>query len=159
MANLSEEEALALVAVRGHCDDVAQWKRVPGHEGAWEIQSGILDDYGSRCDQFIRLGYIRPNTARPHIHFRFTLFLNTTFECQRIYQLDIHRGNRSLKNKHQLAHEHIGTSRYLGRACWDDWDFERVLAYFCHRINIYFKPVPHCPTVAKRENVYARRHR
>jgi hypothetical protein len=159
MANLSEEEALALVAVRGHCDDVAQWKRVPGHEGAWEIQSGILDEFGLRCDQFVRLGYMQSSTARPHTHFQFTLFLNTTFEYQRIYQLEIHGGNRSCKNKHQLAHEHIGSSRYLGPACWDNWDFESVLAHFCYRTNIYFKPVPHGPTVATRENNHAGRHR
>lgn len=158
MANLSEEEARALVAVRGHCDDVDQWKKISGHEDRWELQSGILDEFGSRCDQFVRLEYVQSG-AGGHTHFRFTLFLTATHLSQRIYQLDIHRGCRPCKSRHQLPHEHIGAYRVLGPACWGNWNFESALAHFCHRANIYFNPVPHCPTVATEEVNHARKHR
>lgn len=157
MSNLSEEEALALIAVRGHCDDLDAWRCDPGHEGIWELEGGVQDEAGARHDQFVHLHVTQSPIPGYGIRFLFTLFRRTKFENERIYQLDLRFGYRRMKSPHQCSHEHFGSARAIEAPEGRIWEFEHALARFCQRSNIYFIPPPPSPLIQLKEKGHAKR--
>lgn len=158
MSILSEEEARALVAVRGHCDDLDCWKEDPAHPGAWEIECGVEDEYGERHDQYINLRVTRSPLTGNNMRFTFTLFRKTHFEQSRLYQLELICSSRAATAWHQRSHEHLGSSRCQKCSDWKNWGYEQALAHFCTMSNIYLDPIPPAPTSLKKEKGHARKH-
>ena len=158
MANLSEQEALALVAVRGHCDELDRWKRTSARLETWEIKSGLIDDLGIRHDQSIQLRVTQATARSYSVSFLFTLFLNTKFGQERIYQLEVHLGKRKPNCWHRRSHEHIGSTRHEEREEWATWDYAQSLAHFCRRTNIFLIPIPPNPLLSDKEKGNANRH-
>lgn len=158
MPKLSEQEALALVAVRGHCDDSADWRCDAAHNLVWEISSGVQDELGSRRGQYIHL-HVTQSRLRAHDHrLLFTLFRKDGDVQQRVYQLELLKGTRRQRGWHNRSHEHIGSARREERADWESWDFGAALAHFCQRTNIYFSPIPPDPLLSSKEKEHAHRH-
>lgn len=158
MSILSEEEALALVTVRGHCDDPGSWRRDPVHHGAWAITCGVQDERGSRHNQYIHLRVTRSQVSGNNLRFVFTLFRKTRFEQQRIFQLELICDKSDPKDRHQRSHEHIGSSRYVIAPAQKSWSFDQALAHFCKRSNIYLIPIPPEPPNLTKEKGHARKH-
>lgn len=159
MANLTEEEALKLVAVRGHCDDLDTWERIPARDDIWELKSGLIDVQDIRRDQSIHLRVYRSAAPAHSLSFHFTLFHNTKLGQERIYQLEVHFGKKQATSRHQRSHEHVGSARREAQPEWATWCFAQALAHFCQRTNIYLNPVPSDPLLPTKEKQHAHRHR
>lgn len=156
MAGLSEQDALLLVAIRGHCDELQQWRHRTDMPRARMLHSGVQDAAGARKDQFVRLACTQSAKDGTTIHYCFTLFLDTPAGPERIYQLDIFSGKNKAKSWHQRPHEHMGSSRRDAPAPSALWHYEDALAYFCKRANIYLAPLPENPFSGGQND--ARRH-
>jgi hypothetical protein len=44
-----------------------------------------------------------------------------------------------------MSHEHMGSVRTVGDAGWATWGYDEVLAHFCARTNMNFRPTPPHP--------------
>lgn len=115
MPTLSEAEALAMVAVRGHCDDLDDWQLAHHRAATWEISSGVQDDRGIRCGQMIHLRVTHSAVSPAAVRFTFTLFRKTRIEQERIYQLELRIDSKAPKASHNRSHEHLGHCDSTGR--------------------------------------------
>lgn len=122
MPTLSEAEALAMVAVRGHGDDLDDWQLAHHRAATWEISSGVQDDRGIRCGQMIHLRVTHSAVSPAAVRFTFTLFRKTRIEQERIYQLELRIDSKAPKASHNRSHEHLGSLRFDGAPEWASWD-------------------------------------
>jgi hypothetical protein len=139
MLNISEAEALALLAEPLICQDCADWQPIKVHASFVKMTTGLVDAEGLRTGRFVELIYSRGITTRL-ITFKFSVFRASSTGSERIYQLHVSQPPKIQKNQHGLSHEHIGASRVLGDATWQKWMYDDVMAYFCKKTSITFIP-------------------
>jgi hypothetical protein len=139
MRNISEAEALALLAKPLTCEDCTEWQPIKANPSAVKISNGLINAEGVGTGLFVELVFHRGITTRL-ITFKFSVFRLSSTGSERIYQLHVSQFPKIQKNQHALSHEHIGASRVLGDAKWQKWMYDDVMAYFCKKTSITFIP-------------------
>lgn len=144
MQKIPEEEARALVRKPLFCEDIDDWSPLKVQRGTVVCGAGVLDENGESVRMYVELAY--RNTHRTKITtYLFTLFKRYPYGKERVYQLEISQTPKRIKDLHKLSHEHMGSLRTLGDVNWGGWGYDEVLAHFCARTNITFKPRPSHP--------------
>ncbi|MCE3607639.1 hypothetical protein LXA47_29130 [Massilia sp. P8910] len=141
MRLVSPEEAQSLFAAPLFCDECSDWM-------PWNLQpttvvstAGVMKEDGSSAMLIVELLYTRTHKTKK-IEYRFTVFRRQIWGNDPVYQLHIRQSADSMKHLHSHPHEHIGNRREAGDASWMDWGYDEVLAFFCKRTNITFRPPP-----------------
>lgn len=102
---------------------------------------GVLDEDGVGVQMYVELMY-RHSHKTSLTSYKFTLFKRHRYGKDRVYQLDVTQTRKPVKDAHALSHEHMGASKSPGDASWASWGYDEVLAHFCERTNITFRPLP-----------------
>jgi hypothetical protein len=144
MTDASVSEARQLLANVSYCDDCAAWMVLAGRLSGWGIRAGLTDTHGCATGLSVDLRFHSGRTSTDKIYV-FSVFSNKPYGAERVYQLSINQVRRQLKAAHQLPHEHVGDVRTMGTPDWTKWSYHEVLAYFCVRTNIVFRPTPPQP--------------
>jgi hypothetical protein len=144
MRNIPENEALDLVSGPLICKDASGWTPIKVQPGTVRLGAGVLDIHGIGTQMYVELIYRRSHKTNSTI-FKFTLFKRYSFGKERVYQLEVTQTPRRIKDLHKISHEHVGSTRTIGDAKWANWGYDEVLAHFCARTNITFRPAPPHP--------------
>lgn len=146
MRDLSFEEATALLATPHVCPDMEDWWYDKNQPNLARCATGLIAADGSRAGFYVELLFADPPKTKL-IEFKFTVFKMHLAARQRVYQLHLNKVARAPKNRHDFAHEHMGSERIEGSARWLAWDFATALDYFSQRTNITFEPPVRDPSV------------
>jgi hypothetical protein len=144
MTDASANEARQLLANVSYCDDCAAWTVLAGRLSGWGICAGLTDPQGHATGLSVDLRVHSGRTSMDKIYV-FSVFTNSPYDTERVYQLSVNQVRRQLKAVHQFSHEHVGNLRIMGTADWSKWSYHQVLAYFCAQTNIVFRPPPPQP--------------
>jgi hypothetical protein len=144
MPNISELEARALLERPLRCSDCGSWCSSGKHPGKYWIKAGLADEFGQATGLTVELRCRLAPKGKTK-HFVFTVFRRKPYWTDRIYQLEANQARKSLKDRHEVSHEHVGDARILGPDSWNTWKFEQILLYFCGQTNIDFEPRPSAP--------------
>lgn len=144
MRNIPEQEALGLLRHPLACEDVGDWNPVKIQPGTKSLGGGVVDSDGVGAQMYVELVYRRSHKTNITIYM-FTLFKRYSYGKERIYQLEVTQTPKRIKDMHKISHEHMGSARSVGHADWASWGYDEVLAYFCARTNITFRPMPAHP--------------
>jgi len=144
MKDIPKEEALSLLARPMFCEDPDDWEPVKLQAGTVILRAGLVDIDGLSAQLQAELMFRRSHKTGITM-YKFTVFKRQPYGLERVYQLDVVQSKVRIKDTHSLPHEHIGTSREQGDASWATWGYDEVLAHFCARTNISFKPPPNHP--------------
>lgn len=125
------------------CEDYSEWVPAKASPETHRLSCGLLDDSGSFARMYVEL-LVKESQKTNIRHFKFSVLRHKPYES-RIYQLEIRTSPKSLKDKHQRPHEHIGDARVVGDEAWTNWGFYEVLAHFTKRTNIGFRPTLESP--------------
>ena len=136
--DIPEAEARALLANRYVCEDYDDWAPATAAPEAYMLTCGLLDQDMARTPFYVEL-YVKVSQKTRLAHYKFSMLRRRPMAA-RIYQLEIRTSPRSLKDRHQRPHEHIGDLSVSGDAAWTNWGFHDVLAQFTSRTNIEFRP-------------------
>ncbi|MFO1261918.1 MAG: hypothetical protein U1E84_01020 [Rhodoferax sp.] len=142
MSDTPHKEARALLAKPLICVDIGEW--LPERGDRWGCCSGVTDMEGVGTGLIVQLAF-RHSTKTRRKHHQFSVFRQKVGGLERVYQLDVVQFNKTLKNLHDLPHEHMGDQRTPGDAAWSNWSFEEMLQHFCQRTKIEFRPNPTHP--------------
>lgn len=148
MPDMSESEARALLQQRLRCVDCGSWKSQFEQPGALRIRAGLITAQGQSTNLSVDLRIHHSPRSRT---FQFTVHLANSSGSHRVYQLEVKRSQKRIKDRHKLSHEHYGSSRFEGPREWDDWEYDEVLRYFCSQTNIDFQPLPREPKVTLKQ--------
>jgi hypothetical protein len=149
MPNISEAEAHALLSRPLRCEGDFAWRTPAYRRTTRQLSAGILNEGGAATRMYVELIF-RYSVKAPVTTYLFTVFKDDDYGPGRVYQLEVTRASRTLKDLHKLSHEHIGDHRSDGKANWNDWEYDEVPAYFCARTNITFSPYPPKPDIKRR---------
>lgn len=143
MRDILEEEALQLTSRPLVCEDSPPWSPLKVQPGTVSLGVGVLDEDGVGVQMYVELLY-RHSQKTNFTSYKFTLFKRHGYGKDRVYQLDVAQTRKPVQNSHShsLSHEHMGASRTQGDASWVSWGYDDVLAHFCERTNITFRPLP-----------------
>jgi hypothetical protein len=136
---VSEAEAIELLSRPLMCRDESIWNPLREQPNVHLVECGLLDELGLPSGLYAVLQYHRSPDTRLVRHL-FTVFKLHHGGPQRVYQLDVRNHAKTIKNLHDLAHEHMGMRRINGEATWQQWTFEEVLQHFCQQTKISFDP-------------------
>lgn len=143
MNTLQESEAIALLSQPATCIDIGDWISNRQQPDTWECTSGVLNAENVRTGLIVELAFRRSQKTQK-VHYKFSVFRQTLWGLERVYQLDIQQFKKPLRNAHDVPHEHVGDRRVCGDATWGQWTFHEALQYFTERTKINFSPeVPH----------------
>ncbi|MBB3118847.1 hypothetical protein [Pseudoduganella violacea] len=143
MREIAEAEARGLLARRTVCEYDGGWDVVKAQPDTKVLTAGLLDEDGIGTRLQLKLLF-RRSVKTKILKYVFSVFKCTPYGAEPLYQLEITQSPKPLKDQHERSHEHFGDGRELGRAEWDKWDYDQVLAYFCTQANIRFlTPPPH----------------
>lgn len=138
MNDIPEQEARAILQSRYVCEDYGEWAPAKSLPDAHHLSCGLIDENSSFARMYVEL-MVKESRKTNIRHYKFSVLRHKPYEA-RIYQLEIKTSPKSLKDKHQRPHEHIGDARISGDTTWGDWGFHDVLAHFKKRTNIEFRP-------------------
>ena len=143
MRRITEEEARSILSQPKFCLDCSSWNPVQELRGAFKAVNGLVDHDKLRSGFYVELVFYR--SPKTNIcTYKFSVFQMSPSGSARVYQLDVRRFSKKIKDEHQRSHEHFGVSRQNGSTDWDRWDYDDVMAYFCRQTNIEFGPkLPH----------------
>jgi hypothetical protein len=144
MHNILEAEARELVSNPLVCVDVGDWTPIKTQSDTRIVGVGVLDEHGVGVRMYVELVYRRSHKTNMTTYM-FTLFKRYSYGKERVYQLEVRQTPVRIKDVHKISHEHMGCARTLGHANWASWGYDEVLAHFCARTNITFRPVPTHP--------------
>jgi hypothetical protein len=144
MRHIPEEEALGLVSGPLVCEDAPGWTPIKFQAGTVRLGAGVVDAHGVGTQMYLELIYRRSYKTNITI-FMFTLFKRYSYGKERIYQLEVTQTPKRIRDLHKISHEHMGSTRTIGDAKWARWGYDEVLAHFCARTNLTFRPVPPHP--------------
>lgn len=144
MRTIPEEEARALLSGPLVCEDAPGWTPIKVQPGTVCLGAGVLDTDGVGAQMYLELIYRRSHKTNI-TYFKFTLFNRHGYGKERIYQLEVNQTPKRIKDLHKISHEHMGSTRTVGDAEWASWGYDEVLAHFCARANITFRPAPPHP--------------
>ncbi|MES2756471.1 MAG: hypothetical protein V4693_03780 [Pseudomonadota bacterium] len=144
MRTIPEDEARGLVSAPLLCDDTTGWAPVKVQAGTVRLGAGVLDTHGTGMQMYVELIYRRSHKTNITT-FMFTLFKRYSYGKERVYQLEVTQTPKRSKDLHKISHEHMGSARTVGDAKWAGWEYDEVLAHFCARTNITFRPAPPHP--------------
>lgn len=136
--DIPEAEARALLSKRYVCDGWGPWAPAKAAPEAFHLICGLLDEDGSRTPLYVEL-FAKISQKTKVAHYVFSIKRHRPLSG-RIYQLEVKTSPKSLKDAHQMPHEHIGRSTICGNATWMDWGFNEVLTHFAEQTNIEFRP-------------------
>lgn len=144
MHEISEPEARILLDRPLRCEDVGDWKAVGIGLNTCLLQSGLICQNRMATELYVELKFCR-RAGPGRISYSFSVFRRNRCNVDRVYQLTVVQSPKPIKDKHGQSHEHIGASRTLGTAEWQEWSYDDVLKHFCARTNITFVPTPGHP--------------
>jgi hypothetical protein len=144
MRTIPEDEARGLVSAPLECEDPPGWTPLKVQAGTVRLGTGVLDSNGVGTQMYVELIYRRSHKTNI-TKFMFTLFKRYPYGKERIYQLEVTQTPKRIKDLHKISHEHMGGTRTTGDAKWASWGYDEVLAHFCDRTNIAFRPRPPHP--------------
>ncbi|MFY2945837.1 hypothetical protein ACOTF6_09430 [Achromobacter xylosoxidans] len=139
MNKIPEAEARAILATPRTCEDCRPWTPQKQLIGAYKTDTGLLDPAGVRSGLFVDLYFYRSPKTNICV-YKFSVFKMTPSGSARVYQLDVRRSPKPIKDAHGMAHEHFGNGRTDGDASWNSWSYNEVMHYFCRQANITFDP-------------------
>lgn len=139
MHDVAQAEATALLARPHFCYDPPSWKPTRLRPGIASIECGLVQEDGSRAGLQVQLLFSRSPKTKIAT-FKFSVFKSSLGGIQRVYQLQVNALAHAPKSAHDLAHEHFGDARLMGKPEWLRWGFAEALDYFCSRANIAFVP-------------------
>lgn len=140
MNTIKEEEALGLLAMPLTCEDYPDWVQSKEHKDLRAIACGLLDSNGKSVKLIAELRFRRSSKTKV-VQYVFSVFRRVLSRgLERVYQLDITQWPKPVRDLHQLPHEHLGDTRAIGDDSWSTWTYDQVLAHFCSRTNIEFRP-------------------
>lgn len=144
MHDISEPEARSLLDRPLSCEDVGDWKAVGVRLNAHLLQGGLVYQNRAATELYVELKFCR-RAGSGRISYSFSVFRRNRCSVDRVYQLTVVQSPKPIRDKHGQSHEHIGASRVIGTANWQQWSYDDVLKHFCARTNITFVPVPDHP--------------
>jgi len=139
MIDIPEAEALALLKDPLICIEPPDWVPNKMQPGTFQIEVGVLDQL-SRAAGLLVVFHYRNSQKTKKISYKFSVFKRQPYGNDRVYQLSIEQWPIAIKDPHKRSHEHLGDQRTIGLQAWAEWNFDRVMAYFCKKTNITFKP-------------------
>jgi hypothetical protein len=148
MNDVTESEAIRLLGNLSCCDGCTSWTS-DAHLSDHVIQSGLTDSQGNKTGLVLELR-CRSDDATKERSYLFTVFHNTPYGTERVYQLAVNQSRRQPRDVHHRSHEHFGGVRTMGTLDWARWSYAEVLGYFSSRTNIVFRPSPPEPSWPKR---------
>lgn len=143
MNDAPEQDARAILQGKYLCEDYGEWVPAKASPEAHRLSCGLIDESGSVARLYVEL-LVKESQKTNIRHYKFSVLRRKPYES-RIYQLEIRTSPKSLKDKHQRPHEHIGNARLIGDVVWAEWGFYEVLAHFMKRTNIEFSPTLESP--------------
>lgn len=147
MTFLTEAEAREFLSQPLFCYDCDNWQFNPTTQ-RHSCSMGLVDGQGVRTGLVVDLSYSFFNRTRK-TYFVFSVFKLFPKGKLRVYQLDIRKFSRPVKDSHVKPHEHIGNLRVNGEDCWGSWSFRETLNRFINQTNITFSPDVQDPTEFK----------
>lgn len=144
MRSIPEDEARELVSRPLLCEDPPNWTPAKVQAGTMRLGAGILDIHGVGTQMYVELVYRHSHKTKLTVYL-FTLFKRYSYGKERVFQLEVTQTPHRMKDSHRISHEHMGSARMVGDAKWASWGYDEVLAHFCARTNINFRPVPAHP--------------
>lgn len=148
MPTIPEAEARALLSRPQRCEGEFAWSTPKYRRTTRQLTAGLIDEGGAATHMYVELVF-RYSPKAPMTTYLFTVFKDDHYGLARVYQLEVTGAQRRLTDLHKLSHEHIGDHRLNGKANWNDWEYDEVLAYFCARTNITFSPYPPKPDLQR----------
>lgn len=142
---ISESEARELLNQTLICTDCESWFPEKSSPYTQTASAGLTDGEGVRLQLLLELKVLKHPITRV-TKYLFTIYSTYTWGKTRIYQLDIKQTVKSIKNSHNLPHEHYGDLRLNGDDSWQFWDYDEVLDYFCQKTGVIFNPKTPSPT-------------
>jgi hypothetical protein len=144
MRNIPESEATALLSAPLLCVDAPDWMPIRVQPGTTQLGADVLDEHGTGVQMYLELTYRHSQKTNITIYM-FTLFKRYSYGKERIYQLEVTQTPKRIKDMHKISHEHMGDRRTVGDASWASWGYDEVMAHFCARTRISFRPTPAHP--------------
>jgi len=144
MQDIPEAEARELLGAPMRCEDAPAWAPLKMQSETSWLQVGVVDSNGKNVQLHVDFQFRRSQTTKS-VKYKFSVYRRLPYGLERVYQLQVNKFERPVKNRHESSHEHIGNLRVLGDASWCDWGYDDVIAYFCRQTNITFDPAPAHP--------------
>jgi hypothetical protein len=142
MSDILESEAQLLLNQQLQCSDYGDWTR----KGAgYLLGAGLTDQLGHSSGLVVELRcrWIDHGRGRS---YQFTVLRRHSNGFDRVYQLEVNKSPKRLKDQHKRTHEHVGDSRATLPQTWNSLPYDQLLRYFCSRTNIVFVPMPALPS-------------
>lgn len=144
MNDVDFAEAQRLLGQELRCEDIEDWHPEKLQPDTCSCSGGLLRTDGISAKMLIELIYRRsPKTGM--VLYKFSVFLQHPWGLERVYQLDIRKAKRPLKDAHSRPHEHFGNQRVDGDYLWSSWTFTEAMGYFVLRTGIHFEPPANDP--------------
>ena len=137
MNDVDYEDYLEIAKIPKFCEN-AEWHIEKSDDFIeYFIKDGTIDEDGASNGYIIDIiAQYSKKTGR--ITFRIGLFLNDIiYGHKRVYQIEIKKFKRKIKDKHLLPHEHCGNKRV---DLQEEYDFDSAFKHFCNKTNVKFNP-------------------